>query len=184
MINLIPNEEKKKMVHNFYYRLVILLLFMFGFATCFAILAISPSYVFSRSKENVVNEKLSIQEAEPVPVLDQKTLDAMQDLDHKLSLVENVQANKFVVSEKIINEIMNSKVLNIKITRISYDNNGVDGQKIGIYGTAPSRERLLLFRYALEDNVSFQNVDSPISNFIKGSNIQFYLTLIPRSSAD
>ena len=51
--------------------------------------------------------------------------------------------------------------------------------KIGVQGTAPSRETLLLFRKALEDDVNFKNVNLPISNFVKGSDIKFYLSLIP-----
>jgi hypothetical protein len=52
-----------------------------------------------------------------------------------------------------------------------------EGEKISISGRASSREVLLSFRRTLEDNPAFSKVDLPISNFIKGSNIRFYITL-------
>ncbi len=104
---------------------------------------------------------------------------AIEDIDTKLTLVEKLQTGSFVVSEKVIQEIINSKVFDIKITRIFYESDGATGKKIGIDGTASSRERLLLFREALEENPAFKNVDLPISNFVKGSDISFHLNLAP-----
>ena len=66
----------------------------------------------------------------------------------------------------------------IKINQISYENNLLKGKIINIKGSAVSRERLLLFRLAFENDANFKDVDLPISNFIKGSNIQFNLSLI------
>jgi hypothetical protein len=180
MINLIPNEEKKKMANNFYYRLAILSFIMMSVSMLFATIAISPSYIIARAKENFVDEKLAIQKSEPVPVLDQATQKAIGDLDTRLSLVEGVQTGTFVVSEKVVNEIIENKIFGIKITRISYENTA-SVPKISISGTAPSRERLLLFRQSLEDNDAFKGVDLPISNFIQGSDIPFSLTLIPNA---
>ena len=77
------------------------------------------------------------------------------------------------------NEILLKKSPNIKITRISYKDDLKTGKKIDIEGLAPNREVLLLFRRALEDSTVFSKVDLPISNFIKGSNIKFHLSLIP-----
>ena len=60
-----------------------------------------------------------------------------------------------------------------------YENDATKGKKVTVLGIAPSRELLLLFRRALEDDVAFKKVDLPISNFVKGSNIEFSLSLIP-----
>ena len=102
-------------------------------------------------------------------------------------LIENAENNKFVVSEKVINALAAKKMPSIKITGIAYENTmssspdeePMEVKKIHIEGTAPSREVLLLFRKALEDGAVFKQVDLPISNFIKGSNIQFFLSLTP-----
>jgi hypothetical protein len=179
MINLIPNEEKKKMSRDFYLRLLTIFFMMLGGSLLIAYILILPSYFISSTEENVVNEKLKLQENELVPLPDPNTLAIIKDLKSKLGLIENAQKNKFIFSEMVINEIILKKMPDIKITGISYQNDPQTGGKININGIAPSREVLLLFRQALEDDIAFSKVDLPISNFIKGSNIKFYLSLIP-----
>lgn len=179
MIDLTPNEEKKKMAKDFYRRFVVLFLLMLSSSVFIVTLLISPSYFLSLVKEKLANDKLETQKKEPVPLLDQETLVAIKDLDNKLTLIENVGKNKFLVTQRVVNEIVLTKMPDIKIIRISYENSLPGGKKVGINGTAPTRERLLLFREALEDNTAFKSVNLPISNFIKGSNIEFFLSLIP-----
>ena len=144
-----------------------------------------PSYFFSSVKNNSENTRLQTQTKESVPLVNPETLSSIKDLNDKLSLIEKTQDNKFVVSEKVINAIILKKMSSIKITNIAYENSTLKGatnkkasKKISIQGYAPSREVLLSFRQALENSVTFKQVDLPISNFVKGSNIQFYLSLI------
>lgn len=179
MINLIPNQEKKKMIRGFYYRLTVLILTMLSLSLFIAICALLPSYFLSYSKKNISIQKLEAQKAKSTPLFDQETSMVIKDLSSKINLLENIKNNKFSVSEKIIKTIILKKVPSIKITQISYENNLPEGKKVSIRGTAPSREVLLLFRKALEGGPSFRSVDLPISNFVKGFNIQFYLSLIP-----
>ena len=179
MINLIPNEEKKIMTKDFFFRLAVVFFTVLGFSFWLVLFAVSPSYFLISFKENIINDNLKRQVNEPIPEVSQQTLALVEDLNFKFNFFENISNNKFVVSEKIINEIVLQKMSDIKITQISYENTVTTGKKISIRGTAPSRERLLKFRLALEDNIAFQKVDLPISNFVKGSNIQFFLTLIP-----
>ena len=179
MINLIPNQEKKKKVKDFYFRLTVVFFMTMGF--CIVVLSVSilPSYFLSSVNKNSASEKLETQKSEPMPLIDQDSLASIIDLNDKLSVIENAEKNKYPISQKIINEIIFQKMPDIKISQIFYENNPTSGKKINIRGLAPSRERLLLFRRALEDDITFKKVDLPISNFVKGSNIEFYLTIIP-----
>jgi hypothetical protein len=177
MINLIPIEGQKRMIKGFYLRFIIVFAFLFSFCMFVALVSLIPSYFLANNKEKDAQIKLEIQKNEPMPKLDQETLALIKDIDSKLTIVENSNKNKFLVSEKVINQIMSSKMPDIKINRISFERDVVSDKKVSIYGTAPSRERLLLFRKALEENSAFLNVDLPVSNFIKGENIEFYLSL-------
>ncbi len=179
MINLIPKEEKKKITRGFYCRLLILFLLAGSFSIIIVLVAILPSYFFSSTQNSIINTKLEIQKNELAPLPDQQTLAIIKDLNNKLSLIERAENNKFLISKKVINAIISEKILGIKITDISYENDPLKGKKISIQGNAPSREVLLSFRLALENNNLFRQIDLPISNFVKGSNIQFYLSLIP-----
>jgi hypothetical protein len=179
VINLIPKEEKKKMKIDFRFRLALLFLVMFDFCIFIVCVSILPSYFISSAKDSLVNAKLETQKSQPLPLLGEESLAAVKDINSKLILVENAEKNQFLPSNKVINAILLKKRSDIKITQILYENDSIKGKTISITGTAPSREVLLLFRLELEDNPVFRNVNLPISNFVKGSDIQFSLSLIP-----
>ena len=168
------------MTVSFYYKLAILSLLVFDFCLFITAVCIVPAYIFSSIKDNVVSAALKIQTEESVPPLSQQTMETINSINDKLTVVENAEKDKFLISEKVINAILSKKMPNIKITQISYDNTSTQGKKVSILGTAPSREVLLSFREALESDSNFKSIDLPISNFVKGSDIQFYLNLIPK----
>lgn len=179
MINLIPNQEKKRKVKDFYFRLGVVFLVTMAVCILINLVAILPAYFLSSVKKNLVEEKLATQKSDPIPITDQNTLATITDLKSKLDLIEKAEQGKYLVSTSVINEVLLKKMPDIKITEISYNYNSTNGKKVSISGIAPSRERLLLFRNALQEDVAFKKVDLPISNFIKGSDIEFSLTLIP-----
>ncbi|OGI73385.1 hypothetical protein A2737_00435 [Candidatus Nomurabacteria bacterium RIFCSPHIGHO2_01_FULL_41_71] len=176
MINLIPNEEKKFMIKDFYYRLVAVFFFSLSLVIFFASVAILPAYLFSSVKKNEISAKLKIEMAEPTSLSDQETFLAVDALDTKLSLIEKAEKDKFLVSERIINKLLVKKISGIKITKIFFEENSALLKNVNVRGSAESREKLLLFRRALEEDATFQKIDLPISNFVKGSDIQFYLS--------
>ena len=175
------------MQRNFLYRLLVVYLLSISFPILIGLGVMIPSFFLTYQKTNLVDKKLETQQVEPVPLIDQEALAAIADLKNKIKIIENAENNKFVVSEKVINALAAKKMPSIKITGIAYENTmssspdeePMEVKKIHIEGTAPSREVLLLFRKALEDGAVFKQVDLPISNFIKGSNIQFFLSLTP-----
>jgi hypothetical protein len=178
MINLIPNEEKKAKVKDFYFRLTVVLFFILGFSAVIASITILPAYFLSAVKKNVAVSKLETKKKESLPPLDQEALTAASDLENKLVIAETNKQRKYVVSQEVVSKILLKKMADIKISEISYTE-GPKGKQISLAGTAPNRERLLMFRKILEDDLSFKEVDLPISNFIRGSNIEFSLTLTP-----
>lgn len=164
---------------DFYYRLLISFLMMGSFVMLVAIVMIVPAYILSSAKNSEVNTKLETQKIEPLPLIGEQSLATIKDMNNKLDLVEKAEKNKFPLSLKVINAILLEKRSDIKINEILYQNDSVKGKSISVTGTAPSREVLLLFRQTLEDGPAFKNVDLPISNFVKGSDIKFNLNLVP-----
>ena len=179
MINLIPNEKKKKGVREFYFRFFVVFFFVLGFLVLISFIVFLPSYFISSVKKNFTDNQLTVQKAEPILEVDQKVFSQISDMNRKLALVESIQKNKYIISTKVINEVVFKKTSNIKINQISYKNNPTSGKIINVRGTAESREQLLLFRRAFENDVGFKKVDLPISNFVKGSDISFSLSLTP-----
>lgn len=178
MINLIPIKEKKEIRKDFYYRFLIVFFVMLGFLVFVFLVAILPAYIISFEKKVSTSKNLEIQKNKIMPEIDQQAQMAIKNLDTRLTLLEKARKNKYVFSEKVINEIILQKVSGIKIIRFSYQNDSLDGRKVNITGIAQNREQLLLFRQALEEDSLFKRVDLPISNFVKGNNIEFNLNLI------
>ena len=178
MINLIPIEEKKEIKTDFMFRFLTVFFSVLCCAIFILLIMMSPSYIVSLEKKNFINQKLNTQKNEVMPEIDQKALISIKDLNNRLKLLENARENDFIFSERVINEIMYKKLPGIKINRFFYQTDFLEGKKVSITGIAKNREQLLLFRQALEEDVLFKNVDLPISNFVKGSDIPFNLNLI------
>lgn len=177
MINLIPSQEKKAMKRDFYSRFIATIFVVLGFSMFVATGTVFPSYFSSVIKKNLSNEKLNNQIQEPLPEIDQTAMNLIEEIKVQLSILESNNTEGPVISEKVIKEIISKKTSSIKIKKISYESNPIKGRVVSISGTAPSREELLIFRKALESNPSFKNINLPISNFIKGEDIEFNLTL-------
>jgi hypothetical protein len=207
MINLITKEEKKKQNNTLYIKLIIAFFSMISFVAFVNLTLILPSYFFILNKKEIINSKLEVQKKEPIKEIDKEILTMNQELIDKLNLIEETKKNKYFISDEIIKKIISKKIPGIKITQISYEDNQlnenninpinkktnsqpnpegygrglsatVSNKKINIRGNAKNREILLLFRQAFENDPSFINVDLPISNFVKGSNLEFNLNLI------
>lgn len=179
MINLIPNHEKKKKLKDFYFRFAVVLLSLIGVCAVIGAVSLLPAYFLSTIGRDMAETKLIEQKKYLDTAEDKATATTVADLDKKLRLVQNFDPKQYIVSEKIINEVLLRKTPDIRIIRIVYENNAAEGREVKVSGVAPSRERLLLFRRALETAPAWKEVDLPISNFVKGSDIEFELTLVP-----
>jgi len=166
------------MIKDFYLRLVVVFIMVLGVSVVISSFALVPSYFFSLTKKKFSEEKLLQQKSVPTPQFDQNALLLIGELNSKLSLIENTKKNKFLVSERVINEILSKRTSDIKINKISYQINPLNEHAISIHGTAPSREKLLFFRQTLEADARFSKIHLPISNFIKGTDIKFTVDLI------
>lgn len=179
MINLIPKKEKERLMKDFYLRIFIVFFVMLAIVAIIASIAISPSYVLSINRVNFISLKLQEVKNQPVPDLDKTTEVTLQELEQELNLLNEAQKNDYLITEKVIDKILAKKTTGIKITKISYEKTSIEDKKIEISGIARDREDLLVFRRSFEKDDSFQKVDLPISNFVQGSNIIFYLSLMP-----
>lgn len=180
MINLIPIEEKKQIRKDFYNRFLVVFFIMLSVLVVILLITVLPYYFISLENKISTNKELDAQKNEIMPEIDQKALVSIKDLDAKLSLLNEARKNDYTFSQKVINEIVSQKISGIKINKFFYENNSLEGKKVNITGIAQSREQLLLFRQNLESDLMFKDVNLPISNFVKGRNIEFNLNLISK----
>jgi Tfp pilus assembly protein PilN len=178
MINLIPNQEKKKKIRDFYFRLTVVAFFALAFSALVALVATLPAFLLSSAKLDLARSKLAEQEAKPLPPVDQETQKIIDGINIKMDLIDSAKKDRYLVSAEIVNEVLLRKLPTLEISQISYESDA-KGKKVNVRGVARSREELLSFRRALEGSIAFKKVDLPISNFVQGSNIRFSLSLVP-----
>lgn len=179
MINLIPNQEKKRIERDFYLRLLAVFFSMLTATVVLGCVAILPAYFMSMEYKNLATDKLALQKNTPTPLLDDDVKSKVRDIDTKLTMVENAERGKFIISREVINEILKDVGGDIRVSSIFYNNGGEAGKEVLLSGSAGSRESLLVFQQRLKSNKSFTEVNLPISNFVKGSNIDFAISLRP-----
>jgi len=175
MINLIPKNEEKKVIQDFYLRILIVFIFIITISFLISSISLFPAYLISIEKENLISKKINELNSKLIPELNEEAQKIINDVEKKVEII-NLSRNNYLISERIIEKIIDKKNNNIKINRINYEKLP-ENNKIIITGTASDRESLLSFRRSFENDKNFKSVDLPISNFIKGSDIVFYLSL-------
>ena len=181
MINLLPTEEKKKnylffhvRLGIFYFMLVAIVFFLFA-------VALLPAYFFSVINENVAEQKYQNVLNTPIKDVPEETMSIINEVNSQINLIEKTKEQNFILTSSVIDPVLSSRMTDIKILNISYQKDQKDEEGIlkivKITGIAPNRERLLLFKQILQSNPLFEKVDLPISNFVRGEDIDFELTL-------
>jgi hypothetical protein len=182
MINLLPTEENKSELRAYKIRVVILILVTLFVVILISLLFLFPSYVITDVKKTVTTQKLSTIEGDLKDKEKEPLSDIIKDINTKLKIFTDPK-EQFVFSRDILKEILDKKPSEVHITSIGFkeEKNAGDGgikKTILISGFADTRLALLSFERALKEDTRFADVVVPISNFIKGSNIQFTLKFI------
>jgi hypothetical protein len=179
MINLIPKEEKKRMKADFMARVATVSFVLLSSVVLIASAALVPAYLEVSVDHTVARKELDIQKNTPLKAEELEITTQADNLNRKIQQVDSLRQNKFLVTERAINNVVLNKLPDIKITNILYEAKTSTEKEIKVTGSAPSREKLLLFKLALENDPAFKKVDLPVSNFVKGSDIKFFVILIP-----
>jgi len=179
MINLISIQKRKKMRKEFFMRFATVVFVMLGVSFFIAAIALLPAYFSANIKLNITKENLKKFQADLLSPEELIVLETVDSLDKKLKLINNSAGSNYIVSERVIDSVILRKTNAIKINRIDYKSAFSGEREILVLGGADSRDSLLDFRIRLERDPNWEKVDLPVSNFVKGSNIKFSLTLIP-----
>jgi len=175
MLELLPNTQKKALKKEYFLRLsVIFLLFLFVAGILFFVF-LSPSYFLSTEKEKIVNIEFEKRKKSNVALDDE---DFWSDIKNSKEMIALLLPSTDTHSIKdLIVKIISKKNSGIMIDGLSmsYSKNGQ--HQIFIRGVSKNREFLKSFSESLKAENEFTNVDLPISNFAKISDIEFNITL-------
>jgi len=172
MINILPEKQKKLIRHEYWMRLLSMIMIMFIFLSIFATILILPLYFFSIAKEKFLEKKLEVFDNENSGIKIEDMSKVTEDINKKTKILDTKWKENIFVSDilKIILTVVPEK---IKILQITYNEN-LDGVIIfKIYGKADDRAVLKDFKIILENEGHFKDVNLPVSNFVKKTNIDF-----------
>jgi hypothetical protein len=139
---------------------------------------LTPALFYASLEKKLISDQFAKDTNKLTFDLNQANKNAVENLEKKILLIKQAQNNKFLVSENVIDNLLAKKINGILINEINYTKDPNKGNLVNIRGQASSRERLLTFKNSLAQDPNFKNVDLPISNFIKSTDIEFNLVLI------
>lgn len=177
MLNILPSEEKKKILTEYRMRLAIVGVFAVAALVLASLILLVPSYMLAVSKYNFVAGELAR--------LEQKQSGAGQEKEVSTQIKEiNKKISLFLGNEKMVKQTPSEVVLGViaakepavKVQSILYDIKP-DLERIVLAGKANDRDSLARFIETLKKDPSFSKVDLPIGSYVKSTNIDFTLVL-------
>ncbi len=177
MQNLLPIEEKKKVLTEYRIRLGVVFLFTVSSLVVANLALLAPSYLLAVSKSTFMSEELANLEGKEANRAEEKDVySKIKEINKKIDLfLKAGNPNKSVPSELFM-KIISTKNSAIKITGLSYDATA-DRERIVLGGRASDRESLAKFLEELKKDKTFTKVELPISSYVKSVNIEFSIVL-------
>jgi type IV pilus assembly protein PilM len=183
VINILPPKEKKLIHREYWIRIFTIILNLSALISIAASVLLFPPYFLSKLKENLVENSLESFNKENPNLTDNNIDNITNDINLKLKLLDKEKA-PYQISDKILNNILNSRTNGITFSQILFNKKVTDPKKIeGVYvvdirGVATNRDSLRNFKNALDGNSNFSEVNLPISDFIEKSNLDFTISVI------
>jgi Tfp pilus assembly protein PilN len=166
-LNLLPPEEKKEIAGQKDFRKV-LARGSFSLALVLVFLAILASiWLYLLIQLRSVQEIASELEANPQNQTFQDIKKEIDGINKKMQAFDKLESQRKEYSFYLqkLSELVNPGIVFRSVNFV--------GSKVSLSGQASTREVLLSLKSALESSPYFQNINAPLSNFLKQNNIGF-----------
>lgn len=176
MLNILPQQQKNILKKEYSLRRIVVCLSFVVFALFISVTLLVPSYFSFYVRSNQAEINLAQAKADLSTDLqnDELTSELSTAIKHAVDLRPLVEST----SVYDLVRLFESRPPAIKITNINFINMTADTRPIiNIRGMADDRDSLRAFAAALEGRVEFENVDLPVSNFVKEKDINFSLSV-------
>ncbi len=173
MMNLLPQENQKKVKKEYLLRLysVILLLLIFTLVIAFTLFL--PYYISIKKELSDKKDYLSVLVDNNINATS-GMLEIVEDTKRKIDILVGKKDERLGVYSDIIAPIVDKRGA-VLITGITYEESTEERFYVRLSGISLSREDLRTFIKALEKEDLFIEVNAPISNFVKDKDIRFSL---------
>lgn len=178
MINLLPPQEKSELLMEKNKKLIVVLgcLILISLVYLSLILSALKYYIL----ENITYQKTILESNEKKyqtkDFMDIKT--QIQKYNASLGKVSNFYSKEIYLSNAIEEITLIPRPDGVVFDSITLSKKPTDTKiKVTISGTSKTRDNLLLFKNNIESNKKMENINFPPNNWIKPSDISFYMTL-------
>lgn len=175
MINLLPEKEKKQFKLHILNRQII----AFGLFFISAILFLSISMLiiyltlFLTQSQIKQGNVLFLEAQELETQVSQMNKELAGFINQRLEYINQIEDKKIYWSE-VLEQLTIITPNNIRLVLLETDKK--EENKIKIGGNAKTRDDVLLFQKILEQQKKFKEVESPLSNFVKQEDVDFYFS--------
>lgn len=181
MLNILPKEEKKKILLEYRLRLAVVSVFAVGALILSNLVLLATSYLLTVTKNNEAKNTLVTLEEGQGRAGNEKDINAqVASVNKNIALFLKPSPQGVVLPSSSIKKILEIKGDAIKISGFTYDV-GVDQERIVITGTALDRDKLAGFIEVLKREPTFTSVDLPISSYVKSTDINFSAVIVKKS---
>ncbi len=177
MTNLLSPQEIKHIKLLYKKRFVVVALRALIVLSVIASACLVPSYIYATEQENILLAKKSIYEKKETGELKQSLISSISDINARLAGFNETALSSPIISS-FIDPILKARVSSVYLSNFGYSIvPNANTAHVTISGVSVSREAILSFADNLKNIPGVLNVDVPITNFIKESNMPFTITI-------
>jgi len=174
-VNLLPPQEKKKLELAELSRLLIFSAVRLVIILAIFILVLVNTYFCLRILINTQNDLIEIRQSDERAQRQAEVEEKIQRLNQDARKIY-LKQNDLVLWIPILEDL--SKIIPSGIYLINFSYRTSAGQ-IDLNGWASNRDKLLAFENSLKESSYFKDLESPLTNLIKQTDINFSFTLKP-----
>jgi Tfp pilus assembly protein PilN len=177
MLNILPYEEKKKVLTEYRLRLAVVGVFAAAALVLASLVLLIPSYMLAVSKYNFTASELARLEQKQRGASQEKEVNAqIKETNKKISLFLGDKKGAERAPSAVVLGIIAIKDPAVNVQSILYDIKP-DRERLVLSGRAGDRDSLARFVETLKKDPSFSKVELPIGSYVKSTNIDFSLVL-------
>lgn len=172
-MNFLPLENQESFRKKYFKKLAIVFCVFLLFIEIAVLFLLAPSYLFLKSKRENYERESAILNQSPVFKNFEKIKSEISGLKKKINSFSENSGTRNV--ENFFEEMVKTKPKDLKINVLLYERNSRNNTSdiLSVSGEAVSRKSFLDFIENLKKNKEVADIDSPASNLLKDSNLDF-----------
>jgi hypothetical protein len=174
MINLIPQKAKRRILIEYWFRVITVWLILWASALFIGAVIIFPAYVLVGHQVSVYEESAA-EASEKVASYENVSKSLVQASQQAKVIMDESEVQIFSYYIKLI-EGLQSEGIQVSKIKLNRDNGEI--APVVLVGVARDRKTLASFRDRLLEEEQIISVDLPISNLASDSDINFTITVV------